>query len=140
MTPDDRQPRKRRRRRRRGGAPGAPETNGGGNGNVAPNGNQQQNDRFTGPGAGRRRRGRHRKGRGDAPMTRDVGAGGGPAVDVPPGELAQVKGVLFIKPSGTAILVAAATNFVPQQGYPIVPPSTIERLHLDPGLEIAGTA
>jgi transcription termination factor Rho len=74
-------------------------------------------------------------------MPRETSAGGGGnAVDLPPGELAQVKGVLFIKPSGTGILVDVANNFVPQQGDPIVPRTTIERLHLDPGLEIGGTA
>jgi transcription termination factor Rho len=51
-----------------------------------------------------------------------------------------VKGVLYIKPSGTGILVDVANNFVPQPGDPIVPRSIVERLHLDAGLEIAGSA
>jgi transcription termination factor Rho len=143
MTPDDRQPRKRRRRRRRGGGPDAPAGNGGANGNVAPpNGNSyppRENDRFAGPGAGRRRRGRHRKGRGDAPPPRE-GSASGPVLDLAPGELAPVKGVLFIKPSGTGVLVDVANNFVPQQGDPIVPRSIIERMHLDSGLELGGSA
>src|SRR5258706_14989114 len=140
---DDRQPRKRRRRRRRGGGPTNMNGDGTVNGNVAPqNGNALQNDRFGG-GAGRRRRQRHRKGRGSG------GGGGGyapepsrgpPPIDLPPGELAPVKGVLYIKPSGSGILVDVANNFVPQQGDPLVPRSIIERLHLDAGLEIGGRA
>jgi transcription termination factor Rho len=94
-----------------------------------------------GGGGGRRRRQRHRK-RGGS------GGGGGsyaepsgaPPIDLAPGELVAVKGVLYIKPSGSGILVDVANNFVPQQGDPLVPRSIVERLHLDAGLEIAGSA
>jgi transcription termination factor Rho len=48
--------------------------------------------------------------------------------------------VLYIKPSGSGILVDVVNNFVPQPGDPLVPRSIVERLHLDAGLEIAGSA
>src|SRR5258708_29065966 len=144
---DDRQPRKRQRRRskRRGGGP--PNANGEGNvnGNVAvPNGNvMPSNDRYGGSGGGRRRRQRHRKrggsGGGGGSYAGEP-SGGAPPIDIPPGELAAVKGVLYIKPSGSGILVDVANNFVPQQGDPLVPRSIVERLHLDAGLERAGSA
>jgi transcription termination factor Rho len=145
MTPDDRQPRKRRRRKRRSGADGAagPGANGGANGNVAlpPNGNQQgAGDRFGG-GGGRRRRSRHRKRSGPGTGYDAPAAGGSSApVEVPSGELVPVKGVLYVKPSGSGMLVDVANNYVPTGGDPIVPRSIIERLHLDPGLEISGSA
>jgi transcription termination factor Rho len=139
---DDRQPRKRRRRRRRGGAPGAPSATGDNIGNVAvPNGNSSQQSGDRGFGTGRRRRARHRKrsGGGDRPELAASG-GGGSLIDVAPGEIVQVKGVLYLKPSGSGMLVDVNNNFVPTQGDPLVPRSTIERNHLDPGLLIGGTA
>ncbi len=140
---DDRQPRKRRRRRRRGGAPGAPSATGDNIGNVAvPNENASQGAGDRGFGTGRRRRARHRKrsgGGGGLPELASSG-GGGSLVDVAPGEIVQVKGVLYIKPSGSGMLVDVNNNFVPTQGDPLVPRSTIERNHLDPGLLIGGTA
>jgi transcription termination factor Rho len=69
-----------------------------------------------------------------------MSGGGGAPIDVPPGELVPVKGVLYIKPSGSGMLVDVANNFVPQPGDPLVPRSIVERLHLDAGLEIAGSA
>src|SRR5258708_34943984 len=144
---DEGQPRKRQRRRskRRGGGP--PNANGEGNvnGNVAvPNGNvMPSNDRYGGSGGGRRRRQRHRKrggsGGGGGSYAGEP-SGGAPPIDIPPGELAAVKGVLYIRPSGSGILVDLAHNFVPQQGDPLVPPSLVEGRHLDAGLEIAGSA
>ena len=50
--------------------------------------------------------------------------GGGSLVDVAPGEIVQVKGVLYIKPSGSGMLVDVNNNFVPTQGDPLVPRST----------------
>jgi len=70
--------------------------------------------------------------RGDAPYT--------PPVDIPPGELTEVTGVLYVKPNGAGILVKAENNFVPQVGDTIVPRGVIERLHLDPGLLVKGNA
>jgi transcription termination factor Rho len=141
---DDRQPRKRRRRRRRGGAPGAPNANGDNIGNLAvPNGNASQQAGDRGFGTGRRRRARHRKrsgGGGGLPNELSGSGGGGSLIDVAPGEIVQVKGVLYIKPSGSGMLVDVANNFVPTQGDPLVPRSTIERNHLDPGLLVGGTA
>jgi transcription termination factor Rho len=140
---DDRQPRKRRRRRRRGGAPGASGATGDNIGNVAvPNGNASQQAGDRGFGTGRRRRARHRKrsgGGGGLPELASSG-GGGSLIDVAPGEIVQVKGVLYIKPSGSGMLVDVNNNFVPTQGDPLVPRSTIERNHLDPGLLVGGTA
>jgi transcription termination factor Rho len=96
-----------------------------------------------GSGGGRRRRQRHRKrggsGGGGGSYTGEP-SGGAPPIDVPPGELVAVKGVLYIKPSGSGILVDVVNNFVPQPGDPLVPRSVVERLHLDAGLEIAGSA
>jgi len=143
MTPDDRTPRKRRRRRRRGGsaAPeGQPPVNGNGPspGNEAVPPGQQY-----GGGGGRRRR-RSRRGRGG-------GEGGGrpypqpeyataPPIDVAPGELVPARGVLFIKQNGTGILVQAENGYHAVPGDPIVPRNLVEKLHLQAGLEIAGSA
>ena len=63
-----------------------------------------------------------------------------PPIDVPPGELIAVSGVLFIKQNGVGILVDPANGYQQQPGDPMVPRSTIERLHLLPGLLLAGTA
>ncbi len=139
---DDRQPRKRRRRRRRGGAPGAPNGDNVNGNQAVPNGNVSQQAGDRGFGTGRRRRSRHRKrsGPGGSLPSELSGGGGGSGADMAPGEIIQVKGVLYVKPSGSGMLVDVANNFVPTQGDPLVPRSTIERLHLDPGLEIGGTA
>jgi transcription termination factor Rho len=61
-------------------------------------------------------------------------------IDIPPGELVPVSGVLFIKPNGAGLLVDPANNYYQQPGDPIVPRSTIERLHLQAGLALAGQA
>jgi len=61
-------------------------------------------------------------------------------LEAPSGELIPTSGVLYIKPNGTGILVKADNNFVPQQGDPIVPRSMVDRLHLQPGLHLAGSA
>ncbi len=139
---DDRQPRKRRRRRRRGGAPGAPDGDNVNGNQAVPNGNVSQQAGDRGFGTGRRRRSRHRKrsGPGGSLPSELSGGGGGSGADMAPGEIIQVKGVLYVKSSGSGMLVDVANNFVPTQGDPLVPRSTIERLHLDPGLEIGGTA
>jgi transcription termination factor Rho len=49
-------------------------------------------------------------------------------------------GVLFIKPNGAGLLVKAENNYVPQQGDAVVSRSTIDKLHLQPGLKLAGMA
>jgi transcription termination factor Rho len=95
-----------------------------------------------GGGGRRRRRSRHRR--------RGPGGGGGgggmqqetgtlPA-EIPSGELLPAAGVLYIKPNGAGILVKAANNFVPEVGDPIVPRSMIDRLHLQQGLLLSGSA
>ena len=105
-----------------------------------PNNNQQPSgDRQP---YGRRRRRSRRRGR-----NRGSGGGGGGAegqspapVDIAPGELVAAAGVLYIKPNGGGILVTVENNYVPQQGDPIVPRSMVEKLHLQAGLHISGSA
>ena len=63
-----------------------------------------------------------------------------PALDIAPGELVAVSGVLYIKPNGSGLLVSVQNNFVPQPGDAIVPRSTIEKLHLQTGLFLNGQA
>jgi len=58
----------------------------------------------------------------------------------PTGELAPAAGVLYIKANGNGVLVNASANYVAQPGDVLVPRSTIEKLHLQPGLHLAGTA
>ncbi|HEU4887704.1 MAG TPA: transcription termination factor Rho [Thermoanaerobaculia bacterium] len=144
MTPDNRTPRKRRRRKRRpdgAGAEGQPV----GNGNGPSPGNEAQPRSYgggSGEGAGRRRR-RSRRGRGrdggDRPMRQENGGSSVP-IDVPPGELVPVAGVLFVKPNGTGILLDPANGYMQQQGDPIVPRTFVERLHLQAGLHLSGSA
>src|SRR3954468_10807112 len=144
MTPDNRQPRKRRRRRRRAGAPGENPGNvapqGQPNGNVAiPGDSQPFNNDGSGGGAGRRRRSRSRR-RGGKPQGYSGDMQQAPPIDIPAGELAPVSGVLWIKPNGTGLLVQPANNYVPTVGDAIVPRPVIERLHLQAGLMLAGSA
>jgi len=142
MTPEDRTPRKRRRRRRRGGtaAPGSPE-----NGNGPSPGNEalppQQYGGGGGGGAGRRRRrSRHgRSGRDDRPRMQEP-SGPLPALDIEPGQLVPASGVLYIKPNGTGMLVDPANNYQPSPADVIVPRSMVEKLHLQAGLLIGGSA
>jgi transcription termination factor Rho len=90
---------------------------------------------------GRRRRRSRRRGR-----NRGQGGGGGGTevsqapIDVTPGELVAASGVLYVKPNGGGILVSVDNNYVPQPGDPIVPRSMVEKLHLQPGLHINGSA
>ncbi len=58
----------------------------------------------------------------------------------PTGELVPASGVLHIKPNGNGVLVNAGNNYVIQPGDPLVPRGTIEKLHLQPGLQLTGTA
>src|SRR4051794_38710751 len=143
MTPDNRQPRKRRRRRRRAGAPGENPGNvapqGQPNGNVAIPGDSQPFNNDGGGGAGRRRRSRSRR-RGGKPQGYSGDMQQAPPIDIPAGELAPVSGVLWIKPNGTGLLVQPANNYVPTVGDAIVPRPVIERLHLQAGLMLAGSA
>jgi transcription termination factor Rho len=146
MTPDNRQPRKRRRRRRRAGAPGQENSGNGApqgqpNGNVAlPGGQQSFDDGMGGGPAARRRRNRSRRRGGKPPGGYADDMQPGPLPDLPAGELAPVSGVLFIKPNGTGLLVQPSNNYVPQKGDAIVPRPVIERLHLQQGLLLAGSA
>src|SRR5438552_6984742 len=156
MTPDNRPPRKRRRRRGRPqgssyagqsnspdgpmSAPmnDSPDNPNGGNPSIPPQpGPGPGQDRGPGGRRRRRRRSRHR-GRGQQPMMQQEGSSA--PIEVPSGELLPVAGVLYIKPNGTGMLVKVENNYVPTQGDPIVPRSTIERLHLQPGLHLAGSA
>src|SRR3954467_127273 len=143
MTPDNRQPRKRRRRRRRAGAPGenpgnvAPQSQP--KGNIATSGDSHPFNNDGGGGAGRRRRSRSRR-RGGKAQGYSGDMQQAPPIDIPAGELAPVSGVLWIKPNGTGLLVQPANNYVPTVGDAIVPRPVIERLHLQPGLMLAGSA
>ena len=49
-------------------------------------------------------------------------------------------GVLYLKANGSGLLVNPSNNYVPTQGDSIVPRSMIERLHLQPGLLLGGSA
>jgi transcription termination factor Rho len=104
---------------------------------------QQGNDQNYGGGGGggrRRRRSRRRRQGG--------GGGGGGAyvaetplpIDLPAGETMPVSGVLWVKPNGTGMLVQPANNYVPQQTDAIVPRSVVEKLHLQQGLMLSGSA
>src|SRR5687768_8400127 len=142
MTPDNRTPRKRRRRRRRPGGAGAEgQPNGNGNGpspgNEAPS--SQRADAAGGAGR-RRRRSRRGRGRGEGgrPMPQENGSA--PPIDVAPGEQVPVGGVLFVKANGNGVLVDSANGYHALPGDPIVPRAFIERLHLQPGLLLGGSA
>src|SRR5437764_9363804 len=110
MTPEDRPPRKRGRRRRRRGTGSAGPDSGNGNpqmSNADSIGNtvDPYRDRSgSGPGAQRRRRRRQRSRGG-----REAGSPLPPEapipVDIAPGELTPVSGVLYIKPNGGGLLV-----------------------------------
>jgi len=97
---------------------------------------QQPGDR---PMGRRRRRSRHRRREGGG-GPRIEGQPLPPSVDIPVGELAPTSGVLYLKNNGTGILVKAENNFVPTPGDPIVPRNMVERLHLQAGLLIGGSA
>jgi transcription termination factor Rho len=103
---------------------------------------QQGNDQNYGGGGGGRRRRRSRRRR------QGGGGGGGGAyvaetplpIDLPAGETMPVSGVLWIKPNGTGMLVQPANNYVPQQTDAIVPRGVVEKLHLQQGLMLSGSA
>jgi len=61
-------------------------------------------------------------------------------IDLPAGETMPVSGVLWVKPNGTGLLVQPSNNYVPQQTDAIVPRSVVERLHLQQGLMLSGSA
>jgi transcription termination factor Rho len=148
MTPDNRIPRKRRRRRRRGAQAsaagqqpsGAPNGNSGNfaEGDDPAPGNEAHPQPGDRPIGRRRRRSRHRGRRDGQP--RVEGTAPPPAIDIPVGELAPTSGVLYIKNNGTGILVKSENNYAPAPGDAIVPRTTIERLHLQQGLLLAGSA
>jgi transcription termination factor Rho len=108
-----------------------------GNESGSPGDGQQ----YPGGGGGGRRRRRSRRGRnrgGDG--QRQDGGTSAPQLDIAPGELAAVSGVLYVKPNGGGILVQPSNNYAPMPGDTIVPRSMIERLHLQGGLQLAGQA
>jgi transcription termination factor Rho len=150
MTPENRTPRKRRRRRRRvPGEGGAPQQQSPlGNGPGPEPGNEAITSSHGGGGGGaeqfgRRRRRSRRRGRnrgGEMRPDNNAGAPLPPALDIAPGELVAVSGVLYIKPNGSGLLVSVENNYVPQPGDAIVPRSTIEKLHLQTGLLLSGQA
>jgi transcription termination factor Rho len=72
-------------------------------------------------------------------MRQDNGGGSAP-IDVPPGELVPVTGILYIKPNGTGILLDPANGYMLTQGDPVVPRTFVERLHLQAGLQLSGSA
>src|SRR5258708_21396634 len=136
---DNRTPRKRRRRnkRRPGSAEGqnaAPNGNGASAGHQMPSAPQEGG----GLGRGRRRRSRHR---GRPRAGQQVAADGTPLpMEAPSGEMLPTSGVLYLKANGSGLLVNPSNNYVPTQGDSIVPRSMIERLHLQPGLLLGGSA
>ncbi len=147
MTPENRTPRKRRRRRRRTPGEGGttPQQTPAGNGPGPEPGNEAirpspSGDR--GEQFGRRRRRSRRRGRNrGGEIYPDTSATSlPPSIDIAPGEMTAVSGVLYIKPNGSGLLVQVESNFVPQPGDAIVPRSTIEKLHLQAGLLLAGQA
>jgi len=117
---------------------------------AAPNGDAQQgngmpqqgNDQQFGGGGGGRRRRRSRRHR------HSGGGGGGGAmapetplpIDIPAGETMPVSGVLWVRPNGTGILLQPSNNYVPLPTDALVPRSTVEKLHLQPGLLLSGNA
>lgn len=136
MTPDNRTPRKRRRRKRRPGTAeaGAPNGNGPAPGNQQPGAPPPDGGQFN-----RRRRRSRNRGRTRTPQTMAEGASTAP-IDVPTGELAPASGVLYLKANGSGLLVNPENNYVPTMGDAIVPRSMIERLHLQAGLLLSGSA
>src|SRR4051794_9808447 len=141
MTPEDRTPRKRRRRRRRPAGEGQPAGNG--NGGPQPGNEAQRSSQNFGDGGGgrRRRRQRHRTGRPNRPGDARMPESSAPIpTDIPASELTPVSGVLYLKVNGAGMLVNFLNNYVPQPGDAVVPRSVIEKLHLQPGLHLAGNA
>ncbi len=63
-----------------------------------------------------------------------------PPIDIAPGELTPASGVLYIKPNGAGLLVQVENNFVPVATDSIVSRSMIEKLHLQQGLLLGGSA
>jgi transcription termination factor Rho len=148
MTSENREPRKRRRRKRRaGGAASDGQPNSGPpqvNGNIMTNesGSPGDGQQFPGGGGGggRRRRRSRRRNRGGGDGRPPQEGQQAPPIDIAPGELTAVSGVLYIKPNGGGMLVQPANNYAPMPGDTIVPRSMIERLHLQAGLLLAGQA
>lgn len=144
MTTDNRTPRKRRRRRRRPGAEGQSSGNGNGNGpspgNEAPSSQQYAAGGAGGAGGRRRRRSRRGRGRNEGGRPAAQESASQPPVEYAPGELVPAGGVLFIKANGNGMLVDPANNYQPQPGDTVVPRSLIERLHLQAGLKLTGSA
>src|SRR5207249_3832746 len=98
---------------------------------------------YPGGGGGRRRRRsrrRHRGGGGGGMQPAGDMASSAPPTEVASGELVPTSGVLWIKPNGGGVLVQPSNNYVPQAGDSLVPRSLIERLHLQGGLMLAGSA
>jgi transcription termination factor Rho len=88
----------------------------------------------------RRRRSRRGRGRDERPVRQENGGSAPAPIDVAPGELVPAGGILFIKQNGGGVLVDPANGYHPQPGDTIVPRSTVERLHLQAGLLLTGSA
>jgi transcription termination factor Rho len=99
----------------------------------------QQYGGANGGGGRRRRRSRRGRDRDDRPRMQES-SGPSPALDIEPGQLVPASGVLFIKANGGGTLVNPANNYQPAPGDTIVPRSMVERLHLQGGLMIGGSA
>ena len=111
-------------------------------GNGPSPGNEAVPSRNYDGGGGRRRR-RQRRGRSrggnDRPMAQETSSAM-PPIDLEPGQLVPASGVLYIKPNGTGMLVDPVNQYQPAPGDVIVPRSMIEKLHLQAGLMIGGSA
>jgi transcription termination factor Rho len=138
-TEENRPPRRRRRRKRRvpAGQPGSAP-----NGNVSTQNNSSADAEGREGDAKRRRRRSRRRGRtGAGAPNENEGTTSTALLDLPAStETFPVSGVLFVKPNGVGILVKASNNFISEPVDPIVPRGTIEKLHLQAGLHLSGTA
>jgi len=102
---------------------------------VPENGGLPRPERGDRPLQSRRRRSRNR-GR-QRPFAVTEGLPQGEPLSTEP---VPASGVLYIKPNGGGLLVNATSNYVPQPGDPVVPRSMVEKLLLQPGLLLSGTA
>ena len=143
MTTENGTPRKRRRRRRRPQAGAGAPANGAQPANNGPAQNQNS-DASQRP---EQRRGRRRRSRNRGSGREGGGGGSGPQVEVsltgetPPGvEASPVGGVLFVKPNGSGVLVSPSNSYIVRNSDPMVPRSVIDRLHLQSGIRIDGSA
>jgi len=107
---------------------------------FASNGNGGGQQYGAGSDAGRRRRRSRRRKHSGGPGAGATAPETPFPLDIPAGEAMAVSGVLWVKPNGTGLLVQPSNNYVPQVTDAIVPRSVIEKLHLQPGLLLSGSA